>query len=106
MSMGRRQRTQPYLWAAHDEICPEPGHRFYETLNPLLREAAFDRQAEALCTPYYERAHVPKPQSVAPGVSFRRRLIGFFEGIEKGRVDWTVAQVGETGRLHRTRRCG
>jgi hypothetical protein len=51
MSMGRRQKSQSPLWVAHDEISQGPGHRFYETLNELLRDAAFDRQAEALCAP-------------------------------------------------------
>ena len=49
MSMGRRQKSQSPLWIAHDEISPGPGHRFCETLNKLLREAAFGRHAEALC---------------------------------------------------------
>jgi hypothetical protein len=94
MSMGRRQSTQPSLWVAHDEICPGPGHRFYETLNALLREAAFDRQAEALCAPYYETAHVPGRKSVAPGVSFHWRA---------ERVERTFAHVCETGGARRTR---
>ena len=59
MSMGRRQKSQSPLWIAHDEIAQSPGHRFYEKLNELLRDAAFDRHAEALCAPYYEAAHVP-----------------------------------------------
>jgi len=66
MSMGRRQKHQSPLWIAHDEIVHGPGHRFYETLNDLLREAAFDQHAEALCAPYYEAAHVPGRKSVAP----------------------------------------
>ena len=51
MSMGRRQKHQAPLWIAHDEFAPSPGHRFYETLNELLRDAAFDQHAEALCPP-------------------------------------------------------
>lgn len=92
MSMGRRQKHQSPLWIAHDELAPSPGHRFYETLNALLREAAFDRQAEALCAPFYEAAHVPGRQSVAPGVYFRMHLVGFFEGIESERgLEWRFA---------------
>jgi hypothetical protein len=49
MSMGRRQQHQSPLWIPHGELAPSPGHRFYEKLNELLRDAAFDRQAEALC---------------------------------------------------------
>ena len=92
MSMGRRQNRQSPLWIAHDEISPGPGHRFYETLNELLREASFDRHAEALCAPYYEAAHVPGRKSVAPGVYFRMHLVGFFEGIESERgLEWRFA---------------
>ena len=92
MSMGRRQKHQSPLWIAHDEIVHGPGHRFYETLNDLLREAAFDQHAEALCAPYYEAAHVPGRKSVAPGVYFRMHLVGFFEGIESERgLEWRFA---------------
>jgi transposase len=92
MSMGRRQNRQSPLWIAHNEIPPGPGHRFYETLNALLRDAAFDRHAEALCAPYYEAAHVPGRKSVAPGVYFRMHLVGFFEGIESERgLEWRFA---------------
>lgn len=92
MSMGRRQKHQAPLWIAHDELAPSPGHRFYETLNALLREADFDRQAEALCAPYYEAAHMPGRKSVAPGVYFRMHLVGFFEGIESERgLEWRFA---------------
>jgi len=92
MSMGRRQKHQSPLWIAHHELAPSPGHRFYETLNDLLREAAFDRHAEALCAPYYEAAHVPGRKSVAPGVYFRMHLVGFFEGIESERgLEWRFA---------------
>jgi len=92
MSMGRHQKSQSPLWIAHNELAPSPGHRFYETLNELLREAAFDRHAEALCAPYYEAAHVPGRKSVAPGVYFRMHLVGFFEGIESERgLEWRFA---------------
>ena len=92
MSMGRRQKRQSPLWIAHDELAPSPGHRYYETLNELLREAAFDQHAEALCAPYYEAAHVPGRKSVAHGVYFRMHLVGFFEGIESERgLEWRFA---------------
>jgi transposase len=92
MSMGRRQKHQSPLWIAHHELVPSPGHRFYETLNELLREAAFDQHAEALCAPYYEAAHIPGRKSVAPGVYFRMHLVGFFEGIESERgLEWRFA---------------
>jgi transposase len=90
MSMGRRQKPQLPLWIAHHELAQSPGHRFYETLNALLRDAALDRHAEALCAPYYEAAHVSGRKSVAPGVYFRMHLVGFFEGIESERA-WSGA---------------
>lgn len=92
MSMGRRQKHQSPLWIAHDEIAPSPGHRFYEKLNELLRDAAFDQHAEALCAPYYEPASVPGRKSVPPGIYFRMHLVGFFEGIESERgLEWRFA---------------
>jgi transposase len=92
MSMGRRQKSQSPMWIAHHELAPSPGHRFYETLNELLREAGFDRHAELLCAPYYEAAQVPGRKSVAPGVYFRMHLVGFFEGIESERgLEWRFA---------------
>lgn len=92
MSMGRRQGTQPEFWVAYDEIHAGPGHRFYEKLNELLREAAFDRKAEAVCAPYYESSNTPGRRSIAPGVYFRMHLIGYFEGIESERgLEWRCA---------------
>lgn len=80
MSMGCRQGTQPEMWVAYNEIKSGQGHRFYKKLNELLREARFDRRAEALCAPYYESSNTPGRKSVAPGVYFRMHLIGYFEG--------------------------
>ena len=92
MSMGRRQGTQPEMWVAYNEIHAGPGHRFYEKLNELLRQAEFDRQAEALCAPYYESANTPGRRSIAPGAYFRMHLIGYFEGIESERgLEWRCA---------------
>ena len=90
MSMGRRQKHQSPLWIGHDELAPSPGHRFYETLNELLREAAFDRHAEALCAPYYEAAHVPGRKSVAPGVYFACISSASLKGSNRSRV-WSGA---------------
>jgi transposase len=92
MAMGRRQKHQSPLWIAHHELAPSPGHRFYETLNELLRDAGFDRHAEALCAPYYEAAPVPGRKSVALGVYVRMHLLGFVEGIDSERgLEWRFA---------------
>lgn len=92
MSMGCRKDPQPSMWIAYNEICQAPGHRFYEKLNELLREAGFDRKAQAVCAPYCEGSNTPGPRSVPPGVYFRMHVVGFFEGIESERgLEWRFA---------------
>lgn len=92
MSMGRQEPSQGPMWIAHDEIQRGPGHRFYEKLNELLREAEFDRKAEELCAPYFNPDHTPGRRSIPPGVYFRMHLIGYFEGIESERgIEWRCA---------------
>lgn len=64
-----------------------PGHKFYESLNELLRTSGFDAEVERLCAPYFD-ANLGRP-SVAPGVYFRMLLVGYFEGIESERgLEW------------------
>lgn len=92
MSMRRQEGTQGSMWIAYGDIQGAPGHRFYEKLNELLREAKFDRQVEELCAPYFEPDHTPGRKSIAPGVYFRMHLIGYFEGIESERgIEWRCA---------------
>lgn len=92
MSMGRRKAVQRSMWLAHDEIPRAPGHRFYDKLNELLREAGFDRNVEELCAPYFDRDSKPGRRSIPPGVYFRMHLIGYFEGIESERgLEWRCA---------------
>ena len=92
MSIGHRQKSQSPLWFAHDELAQRAGHRFDEARNALLREAAFDRNAEALCAPYDEAAQVPGRKSVAPGIYVRMHLGDFFEGVESERgLEWRCA---------------
>ena len=94
MSMGRREASQGSMWIAQDEIQRGAGHRFYEKLNELLREAGFDRKAEQLCAPYFDADHTPGRRSIAPGVYFRMHLIGYFEGIESERgIEWRCADA-------------
>ena len=40
MSMGKREDKQQPLWVGASELPRSAGHRFYEKLNELLREAA------------------------------------------------------------------
>ena len=92
MSMGRRNATQPSMWITQSEIPRAPGHRFYEKLNELLREAKFDQTVEKLCAPYFDVDSKPGRRSIPPGVYFRMHLIGYFEGIESERgLEWRCA---------------
>ena len=92
MSMGREKGMQGSMWIAYNEIQQAPGHRFYEKLNDLLREAQFDRKVEELCAPYFEADHTPGRRSIPPGMYFRMHLIGYFEGIESERgIEWRCA---------------
>ena len=92
MSMGRRGASQGSMWIAQNDIQRGAGHRFYDKLNELLREAGFDREAEELCAPYFDPDHTPGRRSIAPGVYFRMHLIGYFEGIESERgIEWRCA---------------
>ena len=92
MSMGRRKGIQGSMWVAYNEIQRGPGHRLYEKLNDLLREAEFDRKAEELCAAYFEADNTPGRRSIPPGTYFRMHLIGYFEGIESERgIEWRCA---------------
>jgi len=90
--MGRRKdraRT-PGLWIATNELPKTGGHPFYQRLNQVLEEHAFDAFVEAQCAPFYA-ATVGRP-SLAPGTYFRLLLIGYFEGIDSERgMAWRTA---------------
>jgi transposase len=80
------------MWLAGPELARSPGHRFYEKLNDLLKEADFDRRVERLCEPYFEADDKPGRPSIAPGVYFRMLFVGYFEGIESERgLEWRCA---------------
>jgi transposase len=92
MSMGKREGKQQALWVGAGELPRSPGHRFYEKLNELLREADFDRKVEAICQRFYEKDGTVGRPSIAPGVYFRMLFIGYFEGIESERgIEWRCA---------------
>jgi transposase len=75
------------MWLGATELPKSPGHKFYESLNELLRSSGFDCEVERLCGPYFD-ANLGRP-SVAPGVYFRMLLVGYFEGIESERgLEW------------------
>ncbi|HEY0300493.1 MAG TPA: transposase [Rhizomicrobium sp.] len=75
---------------AATELPRSPGHTFYDKLNQLLAEAAFDRRCEELCAPYYA-AGTGRP-GIAPGVYFRMLFVGYFEGLSAQRaIAWKCA---------------
>jgi transposase len=92
MSMGRRKdraRT-PGLWIATNELPPTGGHPFYQRLNRVLDDHAFDEFVEAQCASFY--ADKRGRPSLTPGTYFRLLLIGYFEGIDSERgIAWRTA---------------
>jgi len=90
--MGRRKdraRT-PGLWIATNELPPTGGHPFYQRLNRVLDDHAFDDFVEAQCASFY--ADTRGRPSLTPGTYFRLLLIGYFEGIDSERgIAWRTA---------------
>ena len=85
MSMGRRPtEQQPDLWIPTADLPHSPGHVFYDKLNRLLAEAAFDPYVENLCQPYY--ADGVGRESIPPGTYFRMLFVGYFEGLDSQRA--------------------
>ena len=74
MSPGRRQAEQKSMWLIYDQLPQSRGHVFYERLQKLLRQKAFDAFPEKLCAPFY--AEKPGRRSIPPGRYFRMLLIG------------------------------
>jgi transposase len=91
MAMGtskQHERQEP-LWY-RSELLEAPGHPFYQRLNTILEEEAFDRFCENRCREFYHEK-LGRP-SLAPGTYFRLMMIGFFEGIDSERgIAWRVA---------------
>jgi transposase len=88
MSMGKKpSERQADLWIATTDLPKSPGHVFYEKLNGLLAEAAFDRFVEELCKQYY--ADDVGRASIPPGVYFRMLFVGYFEELSSQRgIAW------------------
>jgi transposase len=92
MAMGKRKPRQESLFIATDRLTQSAGHPFYQKLNALLAEAAFDRWIERRCVGYYEQEEKRGQPSVPPGVYFRMLLIGYFEGLDSQRgIAWRCA---------------
>jgi len=87
MALGKRKREEQAMWVATTELPKSPGHPFYQMLNAVLAEAAFDPWVEKLCAPYYADG-VGRP-SIPPGVYFRMVFVGYFEGLASQRgIAW------------------
>ena len=96
--MGRRKdhaRT-PGLWIPTNELPATGGHPFYQRLNRVFDEHAFDAFVEAQCASFYADK-LGRP-SLTPGTYFRLLLIGYFEGID--------SEQGITGGQPTRWRCG
>jgi len=91
MSMSKREgEQQTDLWIPTTELARSPGHPFYERLNKILAEAAFDAFVEKLCAPFYAKKN-GRP-SIAPGIYVRMLMVGYFEGLRSEReIDWRCA---------------
>src|ERR687884_521013 len=87
MALGRQGERQADLMVGWAELPRSPGHAFYDRLQAVLVEAAFDGFAEARCEPYY--ADKRGRPSIPPGRYFRMHLVGYFEGIDSERgLEW------------------
>ena len=88
MSLGRRRSShQGELFVTSADLPQSPGHAFYDRLNELLAEAAFDAFVEELCRPYYAE-QIGRP-SLPPGTYFRMLFVGYFEGLDSQRgIAW------------------
>jgi transposase len=91
MALGRRRTSQQgELFLTSADLPQSPGHAFYDRLNTLLAEAAFDQFVEDLCRPHYAD-EVGRP-SLPPGTYFRMLFVGYFEGIDSQRgIAWRCA---------------
>src|SRR3954447_4956105 len=92
MAMGRRtdHARTPGLWIPTNELPATGGHPFYQRLNQVLDEHAFDAFVEAQCASFY--ADTLGRPSLTPGTYFRLLLIGYFEGIDSERgIAWRTA---------------
>ena len=92
MAMGKRRHRarQKTMWVASTDLSQSAGHPFYERLNRVLDDAAFDAFVEGQCAPFYADG-VGRP-SLAPGRYFRLLLLGYFAGLDSERaIAWRAA---------------
>lgn len=82
--MGKRAAKQASFWIESSQLQVCGRHPFYGRLNQILQSAQFYKMVERICRKYYARKM--GRSSLAPGVYFRCFLLGYFEGIDSGRL--------------------
>ena len=91
MAMGKKRAKQQALFIATAELPRTAGHVFYDRMNAILEERAFDGFVEKACVKFYKSEEIGRP-SMAPGVYFRMLMAGYFEGISSERgIAWRCA---------------
>ena len=78
------------MWVNTEDLPTNDGHPFFERLNRVLSDSAFDAFVEGVCAVFYaDRLGRP---SLRPGRYFRMLFIGYFEGLSSERgIAWRVA---------------
>ena len=78
------------MWVNTEDLPTNDGHPFFERLNRVLSDSAFDAFVEGMCAVFYaDRLGRP---SLRPGRYFRMLFIGYFEGLSSERgIAWRVA---------------
>ena len=71
------------MWVNTEDLPTNDGHPFFERLNRVLSDSAFDAFVEGVCAVFYaDRLGRP---SLRPGRYFRMLFIGYFEGLSSER---------------------
>jgi hypothetical protein len=119
MALGRQGDRQGDLVVTWREMPRSAGHVLYERQQQVPVGTGFDAFAETTCKPFC--AATMGAASIPPGRSFRRHMVGCFDGIcsERG-IEWrcavplslrdclrleTTARVPDRSRLSRARSC-
>ncbi|MEK4031651.1 transposase [Methylocystis sp. IM3] len=90
MAMRRETGTQGDLVVGWAELPRSSGHAFYDELQKVLLDAAFDVFVENARKPYYA-AKMGAP-SLPPGRYLRMHMVGYFEGLASERgIVWRCA---------------
>jgi transposase len=91
MAVGRRKSArQADLWVSTSDLARSPGHPFYERVNRLLAESAFDTFVEARCAKFYAEK-MGRP-GLPPSIYVRMLIVGYFEGLDSERgLAWRCA---------------